>query len=391
MTGRRRVLEEESAARANQDDDAATYCFTCFFSSDFWFQLPTLRNSHQNQDSTATARANQDPNAEPSLKPRSVPPAHYIFKIQNFSLLSDAKAECFQSADFEVGGYKCVVCLAQGPILEWGISLNVENRKKWNLSLYPRGNKKKNGDGYISLYLLLSESNRLTFNQEIIVNFKLFVYDYICDNYWTVQDADEKVRRFHGSKKEWGFDKLVSVTDFKDESNGYLVDDCCIFGAEIFVIENANKGECLSMVKKPAANNTYTWTIEKFSQLDSSPKTSQAFTIGGSNWSIVVYPKGDPREKDRSLSIFLKLEDHATFDYGKKLYAEYMLRVRNQLVGQHREWEASCQYGSNTKSWGFSKFMSLVDLNDKLKGFLFNNTLIVEVEFQAMTVRKGLS
>ncbi|XP_050209018.1 uncharacterized protein LOC126659726 [Mercurialis annua] len=325
MTGRKRVLEDESTARANQDD-----------------------------------------NAETSLKPRSLPPAHYIFKIQNFSLLSDAKAECFQSADFEVGGYK------------------------WNLSLYPRGNKKRNGDGYISLYLLLSDSNQLTFNQEINVNFKLFIYDYIRDKYLTVQDADEKVRRFHGSKKEWGFDKLVSVTDFKDESNGYLVDDCCIFGAEIFVIENANKGECLSMVKKPA-NNTYTWTIAKFSELNLSHNISQVFTIGGNNWSITVHPKGDSREKDKSLSIFLKLENHASFDNGKKLYVEYMLRVRNQLVGQHRELDGYIKFSSTTSSWGYSKFMSLIDLNDKSKGFLFNNTLIVEVEIQTMTVLKGLS
>ncbi|XP_050209543.1 uncharacterized protein LOC126660218 [Mercurialis annua] len=303
--------------------------------------------------------------SEINWKLRSLPPAHYIFNIQNFSLLSDAKAESFHSADFEVGGYK------------------------WKLSLYPGGNKKKNGDGYVSLYLVLSESNELTFNKEVNVYFKLFVYDHIRDNYWIIQDTDEKVRRFQGIKREWGFDKLVSVTDFKDDSNGYLTDDCCIFGAEISVIENANKGECLSMVKKPA-NNKYTWTIPKFSEFNSLYTHSEKFAIGGTNWTIKIYPKGDEEAEGKSLSIYLVLKDDATFKHGRKLYAEYMLRVRNQFEGEHLEFEGHSEFESWT-GWGYSDIMSLSDLNDTSKGFIHKNTLIVEVEIQAMTVIKGLS
>ncbi|XP_050211202.1 uncharacterized protein LOC126661399 [Mercurialis annua] len=305
-------------------------------------------------------------NAEVSWKLRSLPPTDYIFKIENFSLLSDSLAECFRSADFGVGGYK------------------------WKLSVSPGGNKEKKGHGYVSLYLVLSESNKFTFNQEVNVNFKLFVYDHIRDNYWTVQDTDEKVRRFQGIKREWGFDKLVSVSDFEDESNGYLKDDCCIFGAEIFVIENCSKGECLSMVKNPA-NNMYTWKIQNFSELDKQYCTeSEKFAIGGSKWSIDVHPKGDSRAKGKSLSIFLRLNDDATFEHGRKLYAEFILRVRNQFEGKHHEMEGKYEFVSK-RGWGFVDYMSLNDLNDKSKGFIHDNTLIVEVEFQVMTVLKELS
>ncbi|XP_050211398.1 BTB/POZ and MATH domain-containing protein 6-like [Mercurialis annua] len=261
---------------------------------------------------------------EISWKLRSLPPAHYIFKIENFSLLSDIKAESFTSADFEVGGYK------------------------WKLSVYPGGNKKKNGDGYISLYLVLSEFNKITFTKEVNVYFKLFVYDYTRDNYWAVQDGNDKVRRFRGSKREWGFDKLISITDFKDDSNGYLVDDCCMFGAEILVIDNANKGECMS---------------------------------------LEVHPKGGSRAEGKSLSLYLRLEDD---ENGRKLYAEFMLRVRNQFEGKHREWKAQHDFKSKY-GWGYPYFISLSDLNDKSKGFIHNNNLIVEVEIQAMTVIKELS
>ncbi|XP_050211166.1 uncharacterized protein LOC126661377 [Mercurialis annua] len=314
------------------------------------------------QDMEDNGRSNEDDNAEIRWKLRSLPPAHYIFKIENFSLLSDANVECFKSADFEVGGYK------------------------WMLSVYPRGNDDKNGDGYISLYLVLSESNKLAFNQEVNVYFKLFVYDHISDNYWIVQDADEKVRRFRGIKREWGFDKLISVSDFKDDSNGYLRNDSCIFGAEILVIENANKGECLSMVKTPT-NNTYTWTISEFSKLGLDYTTSKEFSIGGSKWSIRVYPKGEPKEKGKNLSIYLMREDDGN---GRNVYAEFILRVRNQLEEEHGEFKGEYDFKPN-HGRGWPSFMSLDDLNVKSKGFMRNNTLIVEVEIQTMTVIKELS
>ncbi|XP_050211997.1 uncharacterized protein LOC126662148 [Mercurialis annua] len=302
---------------------------------------------------------------EISWKLRSHPPAHYTFKIENFSLLSDAKAECFHSADFEAGSYN------------------------WKLCVYPGGNKKKNGGGYISLYLVLSKSNQLAFNQEVNVTFKLFVYDYIRNKYWNLQD--ETVRRFCGIRSKWGFDKLLSLTHFKNKSNGYLMEDCCIFGAEIFVIKNASKGECLSMVKTPAYN-TYTWTIENFSKLDSLELTnSKVFAIGGSKWSIILYPKGGSRAKGKSISLFLKLEDHASFEHGRKLYAEFTLRVRNHPLIKHHELAGHSQFDSSSNVWGFPSFMPLIDLNDTTKGFIHNNTLMVEVEIQAMTVIKGLS
>ncbi|XP_050211392.1 uncharacterized protein LOC126661580 [Mercurialis annua] len=147
-------------------------------------------------------------------------------------------------------------------------------------------------------------------------------------------DADEKVRRFSGIRSEWGFDKLVSLPDFKDESNGYLMNDCCIFCAEILVLESVNKGECLSMVKTPA-NNKYTWTIHRFSELKSLSTNSEEIAVGGSNWSIIVYLKGESSAKCKNLAIVLKPEDRAAFTHGKKLYAEY------QLLGKYQELEGN--------------------------------------------------
>ncbi|XVF79804.1 hypothetical protein PTKIN_Ptkin15bG0018900 [Pterospermum kingtungense] len=67
---------------------------------------------------------------------RDLPPAHFLFKINSFSLLAEEKSiEKYETDIFEAGGYK------------------------WRLLLYPNGNKKRNQDGCISLYLQIVETD----------------------------------------------------------------------------------------------------------------------------------------------------------------------------------------------------------------------------------------
>ncbi|CAL5359409.1 unnamed protein product [Camellia sinensis] len=124
-------------------------------------------------------------NSEVTRSLREIPPAHFIFKIESFSqlsqLLSDAEVQNYESDIFEASGYK------------------------WKLSFYPNGDKKRKGEGHISLYL-----------------------------YMTMQDANGKVRRFHRMKTEWGFAQLLPLSTFNDADNGYLICDTCVFGAEVF-------------------------------------------------------------------------------------------------------------------------------------------------------------
>ncbi|KAE9447102.1 hypothetical protein C3L33_21005, partial [Rhododendron williamsianum] len=91
------------------------------------------------------------------------------------------------------------------------------------------------------------------------------------------------VRRFHRTKTEWGFDQFLPLDTFNDASNGYLHDDCCVFGAEVFVIHQSSKGECLATVRHPV-HNTYSWKVNKFSAIDKDRLTSQVFRVGQHNW-----------------------------------------------------------------------------------------------------------
>lgn len=47
--------------------------------------------------------------AENTRSIRDLPPAHYAFKIENFSLLSNTKVDSVESGDFEVDSYKWYV------------------------------------------------------------------------------------------------------------------------------------------------------------------------------------------------------------------------------------------------------------------------------------------
>ena len=48
-------------------------------------------------------------------------------------------------------------------------------------------------------------------------------------------DADGEIRRFHDVKTEWGFNKFLPFDSFNCHCNGYLVNNCCVIGVEVFV------------------------------------------------------------------------------------------------------------------------------------------------------------
>lgn len=298
---------------------------------------------------------------------RDVRPAHYTLKIESFSLLSqileDAGVQNYESDIFEAGGFK------------------------WKLSLYPRGDKERNGEGYISLYLVIAETNSLPLGWEVNVDFKLFVFDQIRDQYMTIQGTNGKVRRFHRTKTEWGFSQLVSLGSFNDVANGYLIQDMCVFGAEVSVVNDTGRGECLTLLK--GVGTTHTWKIDNVSSLGDKIHYSEVFTIDERKWKLVLYPKGTSEAKDKYLSLFLKLHDENTFPPEWRTYAKRTLRIVNQKCGLHVEFTGTKCYSGSSPGWGWRNFLPLTDLCDASKGFLVNNTIIFQAEVKVLSTVKN--
>ena len=137
---------------------------------------------------------------------------------------------------------------------------------------------------FVNLFSLITiNSQRLN-----TCNFKVLA---ICQLYFCYIvlpiDTTKKEKRFRGMKLEWGLDKAISLKAFNDASNGFLVDDTCVFGAEVFVCKerSTGKGECVSLIKDAIANK-YVWKIENYSKLNEESYDSKPFNAGDQKWYL---------------------------------------------------------------------------------------------------------
>ncbi|KAJ0608060.1 putative ubiquitinyl hydrolase 1 [Helianthus annuus] len=264
------------------------------------------------------------------ISKRKHEPAHYMLKIESFSPLSEVKTSKIESDVFEARGHK------------------------WRLDLYPNGNNEENGANHIALY--------------------------VCD-------ANGHRTRFHENETTWGFDKLISLESFMEGKNGYLFDDSCVFGAEVFEVpEFTQLDRCLSLKKPPAT--IHSWTINKVSAVTEDEVYSEVFKVGKVKWKLSLFPKGLNSVKDTHLSIFLNIHDTAAFPNDWKVYAKFKIRVKSQAIENDIEKETDNWFSNSVDSSGFPTIMTLSQLNDSENGFLLNDNLTVEVEILGMGVLK---
>ncbi|XP_048427957.1 uncharacterized protein LOC103961303 isoform X1 [Pyrus x bretschneideri] len=283
-------------------------------------------------------------------------PTHYTLKIGSFSWLTEIFADKYESGGFEAGGYK------------------------WKLVLYPNGNKKKNVEGHISVYLEMVGADSLQTGCEVYVDFRFFLLDQNKGTFLVLQDANKKELCFHGMMRYLGFDKLITLKSFTDASNGYVIDDSCVIGAEVFVCNErrAGKGESISMIEVGVMCK-HVWKVENFSRLSADCCESEPFPAGERKWKILLYPKGNGDGKGTHISLFLELDDPEKVP-GFKVFAEFSLRIVDQMHAKHEWFIADNWFSNSTWDWGWSMFLKLETFNQAHKRFLLNDTCIVEAK-----------
>ncbi|GAA0156409.1 hypothetical protein LIER_13919 [Lithospermum erythrorhizon] len=294
---------------------------------------------------------------------RYLAPADFIFKIQSFSSLLGQATKRVQSTIFESGGYK------------------------WRLCLSTRGSKGEDGGDHISLYLSIVDMDMLTSGWEVNVNVKFFLFNQIENQYLSVQDAD--LWRFHRLKTELGFDQLLPLSSFSDPTNGYLIDDSCAFGAEIYVIKPKNPTFESIDLSKTLESPIFTWQIKDFSKSDKI-LYSPEFIKGGWKWNLLLYPNGNGSGTGESISCFLHFNDFESLG-DSELEAKFKIRIIDHVSRGKEEKESSTKFrSSGVKDWGFSNFFSLKDLKDATKHYLLDDTLLLEVEICGMSKVKEI-
>ncbi|KAL5539704.1 hypothetical protein UlMin_044568 [Ulmus minor] len=312
---------------------------------------------------------NQSPSSEISSPPSPSKPGftqqvslpdHFLLKIVSFSMLSKASIMKYRSSEFEAGGYK------------------------WILSVYPIGNKTKDAQDHISIYLELADTTKLATCWEINSTINFFIYDHVRDKYVSRQDA--KVKRFHGMKTQWGIPKFIDHETFNNPSNGYLVNDSCTFGVEVFVVKNTFKVEGISMIRS-AVSCKYSWKFDLVSsRTNQEVYESKEFFGADYKWSILFLPngiQGDAQIWNNYITVGLKL-DTSNFPSGKKLFTHFTLRMKDQI--NNDDYERSDTELISLRVGGFRRFMALTKFRDPEKGFLVNDACIVEAEFEVLGI-----
>ncbi|KAL6204217.1 hypothetical protein ACLB2K_021485 [Fragaria x ananassa] len=227
------------------------------------------------------------------------PPKHYRLVINSFSSLTSE--EKYESGEFEAGGYK------------------------WKLVLFPNGNKDRDVKDHISLYLKMGGKDAIKPHKIVTIDYKLFLLNRHNgkERYRVLEHTNKKEKKYCFYKTIVGclagFDLFIPLDLFRDTSEGYLIDDRCEFGAEVFVSE--------------------TTRVTNFSTLNTpSHLYSKSFCFSKQSycaWELCLYPKGCGIGEGSHLSLYLCLNDPDKLPPGSKILAEFNLRILDQIHGNH--------------------------------------------------------
>ncbi|XP_047177146.1 ubiquitin C-terminal hydrolase 13-like isoform X2 [Vigna umbellata] len=148
------------------------------------------------------------------------------------------------------------------------------------------------------------------------------------------------------------------------------------------------EAESTSIVAAPTMDDTpsakFTWTIDNFSKLPHKV-FSYVFCVGGFNWRVLIFSKGNSVDH---LSMYVDVADAANLPYGWSKHAQLSLTVVNQIHSNFSiRRECHHQFHARECDWGFLHFMPLAQLYDSARGYLVNDTCIVEAD---ITVRKDM-
>ncbi|KAJ4846327.1 hypothetical protein Tsubulata_005918 [Turnera subulata] len=327
--------------------------------------------------------------------PKSVAPSRYLLKIQSFSSLLEAGVDRCETKHFESCGHKWLICLRRvvnlisflklslhpgnkgdgahvsltleivepnNVTLSWEVNAYVKMlvvdqiRDQYSiipgtkLSLHP-GNKGVTG-AHISFSLAIMEPDNVTLSWVVDAYAKLYVLDQIHDQYLVVPDLKGNVNRFSKMKLESRFANVMSHNDLNDPSKGYLVDDSCVFGIEVFVLEN---------LEIDGASYAVAYSVE--------------------SRKLLIYPKGNKLSAGKHLSVYLYLQNSGAISIDRKVLAHYKLRLKNNVTGKHQEFTGKTWFDAKSSTWGWYNFISLSELQNKEKGYLVNDSIVIEAEF----------
>ncbi|XP_010490035.2 PREDICTED: uncharacterized protein LOC104767751 [Camelina sativa] len=282
------------------------------------------------------------------------PPCTYSMKIQSLSQLKELFPESeYKSLTFSSGKYN------------------------WRLVIYPTGNEKDNGKGFISMYVELDTSSLTA--STVLAYFTFFVYNKKENKYFTIQEVEGK--QFNAIRPVWGFPRVLPLDTFNDPKNGYVFEgDQCEFGVDVMV--PLVNWEVVSFPMKPP-NTKFSWTVKKFSKLKGHCYVLIGWVLYGRK--DLLYPKGYSTTYSKFLSIFVQLADSETMKAGEQIHARGDIRILDPFGQDHMTGQIDIirNYNDGNKGRGWNHFAYI----DELRGAYLDKevSLKVEAEFEVVS------
>ncbi|CAL0302441.1 unnamed protein product [Lupinus luteus] len=174
----------------------------------------------------------------------------------------------------------------------------------------------------------------------------------------------------------------MDLATLNDPSKGYLVGDTCVIGVDIVVLNTKIQGECITMFEVPRVVS-HSWKFDNFSTADLESYSSPQFFAGNYKWVIKFYPNGSGNSIGTAISLFLELD--LSTSSNRKVFANYTLRAKDQKNGQRNEIKWSFNsFWNSTRNRGFNHFLPLDEFKDPKRGFLVNDSCVLEADVQVL-------
>ncbi|MQL79382.1 hypothetical protein Taro_011807 [Colocasia esculenta] len=190
-------------------------------------------------------------------------------------------------------------------------------RKKLALNL---GRVEVDGDkSYLSLFLaLLDAASPLPLHIEVVLESSILDENY----------SQRMMHRFQQSKSEECCPYLISLETLKCPSSVFLV-------AEIIDVLIHLEEDVFLSPKPDNSSLAHTWKIDGFSKLTKQIYLSGPFLYNDHIWYLRLdrCSKGE----DKSISLFLTLDDASTLGLSVKIHAEYYIDWVDQIKGKNHQ------------------------------------------------------
>uniref|UniRef100_A0A0D9XKN3 MATH domain-containing protein n=1 Tax=Leersia perrieri TaxID=77586 RepID=A0A0D9XKN3_9ORYZ len=258
---------------------------------------------------------------------------------------------------------------------------------KWLLRIYPSG-KDKN-ENYLSLILEMKDIPCK--NSANLVELSISIKDQETANHWKRTGRCQ----FSENSKSWGWPKFMSLEDFKNSSNGYLVKTKCCIEAEVAIVGRSNEKklkskQAVTVPSISSAQTTFKWRIDGFSSLLDKGEGwtySRVFKIMGLNWYLKLNPM-DRKSGDETEYVSLNLElCNTSLKPDTVVDASFKFLIYDQTYGNHNEHQVTHKFQTASSSSGTLCMIPLSTLKSS-PGFIFNNSCVFGVEFIKVVAAK---